>query len=48
MVVLQDRGVVVQDGQLTAAVTQEGAVATRVVDIVDYCANQADRLLKYF
>ena len=35
VVVLQDRGVVVQDGQLTAAVTQEGAVATRVVDIVD-------------
>ena len=35
MVVLQDRGVIVQDGQLAAAVTQEGAVTAGVVNIVD-------------
>lgn len=36
--VLQDRGVIVQDGQLTATVTQEGAVPAGVVNIVDDCA----------
>ena len=33
--VLQDGVVIVQDGQLAAAVTQEGAVTTGVVNIVD-------------
>merc|ERR1719342_1497230 len=42
MVVLEDRGVIVEDGELTAAVTEVGTVTTGMVHIVYYGSYQAD------
>ena len=38
VVVLEDRGVIVEDGQLRPRVTQVGRVTARVIHIVNYCS----------
>ena len=38
VVVLQHRGVIVEDGQLRPRVTQVGRVTARVIHIVNYCS----------
>ena len=38
VMVLQDSGVIVEDGEITARVTEESGVSTRVINIMDDCS----------